>query len=231
MEEWLKLVYGWGYDTAQPGDAARMRPLKVDDPYIACAVGDEAVVQTAIDVDPQFVNRPGGSLAMPPLVAVTFSSLIRLPEFSEALRRCAKLLLDRGADANQTWINPQYPDSPLSLGRAGKVRGGDRLPWVSLSASDDNFAPLASLAWQAHVYGEVRASATTACRELHIPLHAFAWSREAARAGLARSALYLVRPDGYVALANDDGSANGLREYLANRELTPAAGRLSQREQ
>jgi ankyrin repeat protein len=121
MEEWLKLVYGWGYDTAQPGDAARMRPLKVDDPYIACAVGDEAVVQTAIDVDPQFVNRPGGSLAMPPLVAVTFSSLIRLPEFSEALRRCAKLLLDRGADANQTWINPQYPDSPLSAlyGAAG----------------------------------------------------------------------------------------------------------------
>jgi 2-polyprenyl-6-methoxyphenol hydroxylase-like FAD-dependent oxidoreductase len=128
-------------------------------------------------------------------------------------------------------IGVSYPDSSLSLGRAGKVRGGDRLPWVLLSASNDNFAPLASLAWQAHVYGEVRASATTACRELHIPLHAFAWSREAARAGLARSALYLVRPDGYVAFANDDGSANGLREYLANRELTPAAGRLSHREQ
>ena len=127
-------------------------------------------------------------------------------------------------------IGVSYPGSPLSVGHAGKVRGGDRLPWVPLSGSDDNFAPLASLAWQAHVYGEVRASATTACRDLHIPLHAFAWSREAAGAGLERSALYLVRPDGYVAFANDDGSANGLREYLTTRELALRAGRLSQQE-
>jgi 2-polyprenyl-6-methoxyphenol hydroxylase-like FAD-dependent oxidoreductase len=122
-------------------------------------------------------------------------------------------------------IGVSYPGSALSVGHAGKVHGGDRLPWVPLSDGEDNFAPLASLAWQAHVYGEVHAGATAACHELDIPLHAFPWSAEAARAGLERSALYLVRPDGYVALADRDGDARALRAYLAERELTPGATR------
>ncbi|HSU94771.1 MAG TPA: FAD-dependent monooxygenase [Gemmatimonadaceae bacterium] len=122
-------------------------------------------------------------------------------------------------------IGVAYPDSPLSVGSAGRVRGGDRLPWVPLSETADNFAPLASRAWQAHVYGSVHASAEAACAELRLPLHVFAWSPEAARAGLARSAFYLVRPDGYVALADGDGSARGLRQYLADRELAPGTPR------
>ena len=83
------------------------------------------------------------------------------------------------------------------------------------------------MAWQAHVYGDVRATAEATCRELHIPLHVFAWSPEAARAGLERSALYLVRPDGYVALADSGGGALRLRPYLTERELAPGAGRSS----
>jgi len=122
-------------------------------------------------------------------------------------------------------IDVSYPDSALSAGRAGKVHGGDRLPWVPLSGSEDNFAPLASLAWQAHVYGDARPGAVAACGELQLPLHVFAWSSNAARAGLERAALYLVRPDGYVALADSDGSAQGLRAYFAERELAPGATR------
>src|SRR4051812_1600675 len=45
-----------------------------------------------------------------------------------------------------------YHDSPLSLGVAGKIRGGDRLPWVATSAADSH-APLTEISWQAHVYG------------------------------------------------------------------------------
>jgi hypothetical protein len=58
---------------------------------------------------------------MPPLVAVTFSSLIRLERFAPRLRRAAEALLDQGADVNATWINPLFPDSPLSAlyGAAG----------------------------------------------------------------------------------------------------------------
>ena len=53
-------------------------------------------------------------------------------------------------------IGVQYRHSPLSEGAAGSVRGGDRLPWVETGANEDNFAPLASLDWQVHVYGEPR---------------------------------------------------------------------------
>ena len=116
----------------------------------------------------------------------------------------------------------QYRESPLSAGSAGNVHGGDRLPWVPLSATEDNFAPLTLMAWQAHIYGEMRVSARATCAELQLPLHVFPWSPEAKKAGLLRSALYLVRPDGYVALADRDGGANGLRSYLLQRGLTPS---------
>ena len=82
---------------------------------------------------------------------------------------------------SQTRIH--YPDSPLSQGVAGDVHGGDRLPWTGVHAQD-NFEPLRSLDWQAHVYGEVDKDLETACRELHLPLHAFAWSDGTKDAGL-----------------------------------------------
>src|SRR5580700_9094968 len=49
-------------------------------------------------------------------------------------------------------ITLNYRGGPLSVGRAARVHGGDRLPWVSVEGQD-NYAPLAALRWQAHVYG------------------------------------------------------------------------------
>jgi len=40
-----------------------------------------------------------------------------------------------------------------------------------------------------------------------------------ARTGLRRDASYLVRPDGYVALADPQGSAAALASYLDTRHL------------
>jgi hypothetical protein len=40
--------------------------------------------------------------------------------------------------------------------------------------------------------------------------------------GLRRNAVYLVRPDGYVALANAEGSAAAVTSYLDARNLTTA---------
>ena len=42
------------------------------------------------------------------------------------------------------------------------------------------------------------------------------------QAGLRRNAVYLVRPDGYVALADPAGKATTITSYLDARELTPA---------
>src|SRR5262245_60290511 len=111
-------------------------------------------------------------------------------------------------------IGVNYRHSPLSAGAAGAVRGGDRLPWVEMEPGQDNFAPLASLAWQVHVYGEPRVGLEDACAQLQLPLHQFAWQATMRRAGLRRAALYLVRPDGYVALADPRCDPGRLRHYF-----------------
>src|SRR5436190_16934619 len=105
---------------------------------------------------------------------------------------------------SQTAVN--YRGSSLSEGRAGSVRGGDRLPWVPAASNDgDNFTPLTSLDWQAHVYGAASSELRATCTERSLPLHIFPWRPETDRAGLRRDAVYLVRPDGYVGLADADG--------------------------
>jgi hypothetical protein len=110
----------------------------------------------------------------------------------------------------------QYRDSPLSAGRAGRIRGGDRMPWTGA-----NFAPLASLDWQVQVHGAPSAALSNACRALGIALHAFPWSDRAQSAGLARDAPYLVRPDGYVGFADPSASGAGLEAYARERMRRP----------
>jgi ankyrin repeat protein len=72
-----------------------------DDPYLACTVGDEAKLQRGLSGNRAWINSPGGPLNLPPLVAVTHSSLLRLPGFRDRLHACAKVLLEAGADPNQ----------------------------------------------------------------------------------------------------------------------------------
>jgi 2-polyprenyl-6-methoxyphenol hydroxylase-like FAD-dependent oxidoreductase len=119
---------------------------------------------------------------------------------------------------SQTSLN--YRLSSLSEGRAGAVHGGDRLPWVQMNGTD-NFTPLTSLDWQVHVYGEPSPELQTLCQARQLPLHVFAWQAQMHRCGLRRNALYLVRPDGYVALAGDQVQPQTLGKYLDARQLVP----------
>jgi 2-polyprenyl-6-methoxyphenol hydroxylase-like FAD-dependent oxidoreductase len=122
-------------------------------------------------------------------------------------------------------IAVNYRGSSLSDGRAGKVGGGDRLPWVpagGTSGTDgDNFAPLTSLDWQVHVYGAAAPRVAEACGGRGLAVHTFPWHSAASRAGLTRDAVYLVRPDGYIGLADLDASAPKLARYLDGRGLNP----------
>jgi ankyrin repeat protein len=52
--------------------------------------------------DPGWVNRSGGPLDLPPLVAVTHSSLWQMSPWQEQLLGCARLLLAKGANPNQS---------------------------------------------------------------------------------------------------------------------------------
>jgi hypothetical protein len=124
---------------------------------------------------------------------------------------------------SQTAVN--YRGSSLSEGRAGRIHGGDRLPWVTVDSNDvDNFTPLTSLDWQVHVYGDAAPEIHAVCQERTLPLHAFSWRLEMGRAGLRRHAVYLVRPDGYVALADPEGGAAAITSYLDARKLAPTKG-------
>jgi hypothetical protein len=125
LKRWLLLVYGGGY-TGRPAKAVRLlreRPdLLGDDPYLACAVGNEALLRQTLAGSAAWVNEAGGPMQMFPLIAVTHSGLVRDEEFGDALVNCARLLLDHGANPDQTWTSPEFPDSPLSpvYGATGK---------------------------------------------------------------------------------------------------------------
>jgi 2-polyprenyl-6-methoxyphenol hydroxylase-like FAD-dependent oxidoreductase len=114
-----------------------------------------------------------------------------------------------------------YRTSPLSRGKAGRVQGGDRLPWVK-AADLDNFAPLVAMDWQIHVYGSAGPEVAAWCAKRRLPLHVFGWQSECETAGLARDAVYLIRPDTYVALADPSGGAEALTRYFAELGIKPA---------
>src|SRR5262249_61721626 len=94
-----------------------------------------------------------------------------------AARRAAFLTV------SQTAVD--YRGSALSEGRAGGVHGGDRLPWVQVDSGRgaDNFAPLRSLDWQVHVYGEVSPGVRARCAALHLALHPISREPPIERAG------------------------------------------------
>ncbi|MBO0737880.1 MAG: FAD-dependent monooxygenase [Alphaproteobacteria bacterium] len=115
-------------------------------------------------------------------------------------------------------ITLNYRDGALSVGAAGHVHGGDRLPWVPLDGKD-NFEPLAAMNWQVHVYGSASAQLTDWCACHDVPLHVLDWRPEHEAAGLARNATYLLRPDSYVALADPSGAPDVLERYFSDHEI------------
>ncbi|MBA2687777.1 MAG: FAD-dependent monooxygenase [Gemmatimonadaceae bacterium] len=109
--------------------------------------------------------------------------------------------------------NIEYRRSSLSEGKAGKIRAGERLPWAR-DGDVDNFDSLELLGWQVHVYGTARPELMAACKQLGIALTQFSPGPATHRAGLADDALYLIRPDGYVGLADPEANPNRLINYF-----------------
>jgi 2-polyprenyl-6-methoxyphenol hydroxylase-like FAD-dependent oxidoreductase len=116
-------------------------------------------------------------------------------------------------------INVSYRGSPLSQGRAGDVHAGDRMPWVVVDGVDNHDA-LTKPVWRAQVYGVALPDLVAWCAEKKLPLQTFPWAPACARAGLAQNALYLLRPDTYVGLADEAGSVAALRSYLRNGPMS-----------
>ena len=125
---------------------------------------------------------------------------------------------------SQIMVN--YRDRPLSVGKAGEVHGGDRLPWVAGTPADNHalteharHGRFTSTAPRAAAWGS--GARPTGCRCTSLP-----GPQAHAEAGLARDALYLMRPDTYVALADGSGEPDALAALLLraphpHAELTP----------
>ncbi|HET9391275.1 MAG TPA: FAD-dependent monooxygenase [Steroidobacteraceae bacterium] len=118
--------------------------------------------------------------------------------------------------AAQITIN--YRGSPMSAGTAGHVHGGDRLPWVHATGLD-NFEALSCMSWQVHVYGTARPELRQWCADRKVPIHVYPWQAQCAAAGFAQDALYLLRPDTYVGLADSTGTPDAIERYCAQRKL------------
>ncbi len=153
---WLRLAYAadiaGGESQARPLVAARIlaesHGLLGSDPYLACAIGEEAILRQASVSEPGWLKRPGGPLNLPPLVAVAHSSLLRLAGFRDRLHASARFLLQAGADPNQAVGSRLAPASlrepsalfPLSAlyGAAGQNHDADLTKMLLDAGADPN---------------------------------------------------------------------------------------------
>jgi 2-polyprenyl-6-methoxyphenol hydroxylase-like FAD-dependent oxidoreductase len=85
----------------------------------------------------------------------------------------------------------EYRESALSAGQAGKVHGGDRLPWVP-----DNFTPLASLNGRRTCTDRARWPGRCMPQARRFAAHSSVERWPPPAPGSRKDALYLVRPDG-----------------------------------
>jgi 2-polyprenyl-6-methoxyphenol hydroxylase-like FAD-dependent oxidoreductase len=183
-------------------------PLRIVDSYEPERIAFARRLIATTDRVFQFITRSGRLAAAvrvhiaPRVIGAAF----RLP----SIRRFAFRTV------SQTAIN--YCHSELSEGRAGSIHGGDRLPWIG--SDSDNFTPLQSLEWQIHVYGSATQPLSECCASRGLRLQVFPWSEGAERAGLARDAMYLVRPDGHIALADPLQNPARLTRYLDAHGMT-----------
>ncbi len=117
---------------------------------------------------------------------------------------------------SQVTINYRHCD--LNAGDAGHVHGGDRLPWV-VADGVDNYDSVNAMEWQVHVYGAARPELTAWCEARGVPLRVFAWCQEHEDVGLTRDALYLLRPDSYIGLADPAAAVETLEHFFDERGI------------
>jgi 2-polyprenyl-6-methoxyphenol hydroxylase-like FAD-dependent oxidoreductase len=118
-------------------------------------------------------------------------------------------------------IGIHYRHCSFNEGQAGPIHGGDRLPFFRFEGGATNFDPLKTIEWQVHIYGEAGDEIREACSALKIGLHTFPWERGMFAAHLRRNAMYLLRPDTYIAWISKTQSAQALRGFLESRQISP----------
>jgi 2-polyprenyl-6-methoxyphenol hydroxylase-like FAD-dependent oxidoreductase len=115
-------------------------------------------------------------------------------------------------------IKISYRESALSEGKTGKLRGGDRLPWIPYGPAD-NFTSLQSLDWQIQVYGQASPVMITAAHALGLQINQFDWTDTASKAFIEQDKAYLIRPDGHIATVFCASDSGALNDYIHRQSL------------
>jgi ankyrin repeat protein len=135
---------GRGFERARPREAAQLWAVAGaklrQDPWLACAAGDLDAVRPLL-AQPGGVNQAGGPFYAPPLVMASHSALLRHPDHEAGIRAVVEALLAAGADVNGSYVDGEFPDSPLSAlygasGRVGDVEITRRLLAAGANPND-----------------------------------------------------------------------------------------------
>jgi 2-polyprenyl-6-methoxyphenol hydroxylase-like FAD-dependent oxidoreductase len=108
-------------------------------------------------------------------------------------------------------IKINYRKSPLSKGRLGKIKAGDRLPWIK---EIDNYKSLMLLDWQIHIYGQITFEFKNFLQQQKLMYYEFAWEDIFKKVGFEKNAVYLIRPDGYIAYIDLAQNHQSLENFL-----------------
>ncbi|WP_199553737.1 FAD-dependent monooxygenase [Sandaracinobacteroides hominis] len=187
---------GWKLAEVSRGRAAASLLDSYEPERIAFARKLVATTDTAFTriVDPNFAGRLFRTLFAPGVASI----LTRIPAVQTAIFRII----------SQTRIS--YSGSALSSGRAGSIRGGDRLPYLP-----EVYRLLRGFGWQLHVHGEAGETLRKEAAAAGLVLHCLEWSDAAKAAGYERNAIYLVRPDGHVACVSAQQDLTEVRRLQA----------------
>ncbi|WP_411842568.1 FAD-dependent monooxygenase [Salinicoccus sp. HZC-1] len=109
-------------------------------------------------------------------------------------------------------IHIDYDNSMLSRGKAGKIKGGDRLPWVKYGKKD-NYDPLNSLDFHYHLYGQTSSEMRRHIKNSGLEFCEYNWTAEADKAGVKKNTVMLIRPDGHIAVIDDSNNVERFFEY------------------
>ncbi|HFG8913882.1 TPA: FAD-dependent monooxygenase [Staphylococcus argenteus] len=112
---------------------------------------------------------------------------------------------------SQTNLN--YHQSELSTGEYGKIKGGDRLPWI-YNENIDNFVPLKSYDWQIHLYGTMTQDVKQLAYETGVPMYNVPWNKSMYAKGIKENSVFLVRPDSYVSVATDAKNLEQIKNMI-----------------
>ncbi|KAK3179749.1 hypothetical protein K4F52_008827 [Lecanicillium sp. MT-2017a] len=118
-------------------------------------------------------------------------------------------------------IDLNYRGMTLSWGTAKGPQPGERLPWVQVAEDESNFESLSEIKWHMHVYGTADDAIEAWCRKANIQLTVFEWSPACKAAHLVRNAIYLMRPDTYIALVEPRANLSSVESYLAEHKIQP----------